>query len=134
MGNPSQYVLYVRNYRPQPDPVHREPATWETWRKPSVNLPAHPTRITVYAASVNGAFTKANSHLTLLHARRAWQHPDSLPPIAADVIYAAARRRIQALTPSERETERKHLARKESGHPLESSALHDVMRELGELP
>jgi hypothetical protein len=119
MGNPSQYVLHVRDYLPQPDPVHREPATWETWRKPSVDAPAHPTRITVYA---------------LLHARRAWQHPDSLPPTAADVIYAAARRRIQALTPSERETERKHLARNESGHPLESSALHDVMRELGELP
>ncbi|MGY1583206.1 hypothetical protein [Streptomyces sp. MN13] len=91
-----------------------------------------PTRITVYASTTNGALAKARDHLALLHARRAWHHPDSVPPTAADVIYAAARRRFTALTTHERETERTDSAR-EACHPPEYSALNDVMRELGEL-
>ncbi|MFI5864557.1 hypothetical protein [Streptomyces sp. NPDC051546] len=132
MPNPSKYVLHVRNYRPQATPLHREPATWETWQKPAVDVTTGPTRITVFASTPNGAIAKADSHLALLHARRAWNQPDSLPPTAADVIYAAARRRYSALTARERETERTHEARHERGR-LQASALHDVMRELGEL-
>lgn len=132
MPNPSKYVLHVKNYRPQTTPAHREPATSETWHKPSVDVATGPTRITVFASTPNGALSKANSHLALLHARRAWDQPDSVPPTAADVIYAAARRHYAALSARERETERTQAARHERD-PLQTSALYDVMCELGEL-
>ncbi|MGW6145535.1 hypothetical protein [Streptomyces sp. NPDC055140] len=132
MPNPSKFVLHVRNYCPQTDPLHREPATLETWHKPAVDSTTAPTRITVFASTSNGALDKANSYLALLHARRAWEHPDSVPPTAADVIYAAARRRFTALTARERESENNDPARHER-HPLQASALYDVMRERDEL-
>ncbi|WP_331726055.1 hypothetical protein [Streptomyces sp. NBC_00470] len=98
---PSKYVLPVEDFTVRPDGMHREPARWETWKEPAVDTPTAPTQITVYASYRTTALRKARHLLALLHARRAFYHPGSLPLTAADVIYSAARRDAAPLLDSE---------------------------------
>jgi hypothetical protein len=132
MPDPSKYVLPVTNFTARTTGVRREPAPVETWHAPAVDNPLWPTRITFYAFSLPDAVTKAHAYLSLLHARRAWEDFDALPPTATDVIYAAARRRATNLTPHQRAAESEY-ADLDTRHPAETSALHDAMREHDEL-
>ncbi|WP_331726059.1 hypothetical protein [Streptomyces sp. NBC_00470] len=132
---PLRYLLAVKDFTLQPTPaICEHTRSRPPRREPTVDIPTSPRQITVYATSVPDARAQAHHHLELLHARRTFHHPDSLPPTAADVIYSAARRHAATLLDSDlnhaaTEAVDRNCTEHDARQHLHTGALVDEVRE-----
>ncbi|MFF7117414.1 hypothetical protein ACFY91_34600 [Streptomyces albogriseolus] len=127
-----KYTLHVRDFAVQTANLTCEPDPTGSAQTPTVDDPLNPTRVTVYTTTGEAAALRiARRHLDLLHARLAYDNPGSVSRTAADVVYAEARARAEALTPEQRREESFHSLHSDDD-ALRMDALNDVMAEHSE--
>ncbi|MEU7031625.1 hypothetical protein AB0A60_33625 [Streptomyces sp. NPDC046275] len=128
-----KYTLRVRDFAVQAANLTSEPNLTGSAQTPTVDDPRNPTRVTVYTTTGAAAALRiAQRHLNLVHARLAYNNPDSVTRTATDTVYAEARSRAETLTPEQRRDESFHTLHSDDD-ALRMDALNDVMEELGEL-
>jgi hypothetical protein len=128
-----KYTLQVRDFAVQAANLTSEPDSTGSSQTPTVDDPLNPTCVTVYTTTGEAAALRiAQRHLNLVHARLAYNNPGSVSRTAADIVYAEARFRAEALTPEQRRDESFHTLHSDDD-ALRMDALDDVMEKLGEL-
>ncbi|MFF7953671.1 hypothetical protein [Streptomyces griseorubiginosus] len=128
-----KYTLHAHDFTVQAARLTSEPDLPGSAQTPTVDDPRNPTRVIVYTATGAAAALRiAQRHLTLVHARLAYNNPGSVNRTAADTVYAEARSRAEALTPEQRRDESLYALHSEDD-ALRMDALTDVMEERGEL-
>lgn len=128
-----RYTLHVRDFTVQAANLTSEPDPTGSSQTPTVDDPLNPSRVTVYTTTGEAAALRiAQRHLDLVHARLVYGNPGFVSRKAADIVYAEARSRAEALTPEQRREESFHALHSDDD-ALRMDALNDVMEERSEL-